>query len=219
MFPAYISSSYFLQLYALLQSQQDAAQQISRQTCWQGTLMSLFVRSPGSDGGSGSGRGDAASLGSFELSRSSGGNRLESLLERRPLGGDSVGRLEERDSASDSRSIDSLDTGELTSLSETPGDTPTPKAWGGKAGVLSLDLSQVHLFDRGDSGSQTPGSMQSTPSPLENAKPFPGASSLNDDCFLFSDNVSLGESFNSEVRTKIWCVSVEQAVTFSTSSY
>ncbi len=218
MFSTYISSSYFLQLYALLQSQQDAAQQISRQTCWQSTLMSLFVRSPGSDGGSGSGRGDAASLGSFELSRSSGANRLEPLLERRPLG-DSVGRLEERDSASDSRSIDSLDTGELMSLSETPGDAPTPKAWGGKAGVLSLDLSQLHLFDHGDGGSQTPGSMPSTPSPLENAKPFHGASSLNDDSFLFSDNVSLGESFNSEVRPKIWYVSMEQAVTFITSSY
>ncbi len=156
--------------------------------------------------------------GSFELSRSSGANRLEPLLERRPLG-DSVGRLEERDSASDSRSIDSLDTGELMSLSETPGDAPTPKAWGGKAGVLSLDLSQLHLFDHGDGGSQTPGSMPSTPSPLENAKPFHGASSLNDDSFLFSDNVSLGESFNSEVRPKIWYVSMEQAVTFITSSY
>uniref|UniRef100_A0A672MW73 Neurobeachin like 1 n=1 Tax=Sinocyclocheilus grahami TaxID=75366 RepID=A0A672MW73_SINGR len=189
---------YFLQMYALLQSQHDAALQISKQTCWQGILMSLFVRSPGSDGGSGLGRCDAASLGSFELSRSSGGNRLESPLECRPLG-DSVGRLnEERDSASDSRSIDSLDNGELMSLSETPGDAPTPKSWGGKAGVLSLDLSQLHLFDHGDSGSQTPGSMPSTPSPLENAKPFPGASSLNDDTFLFSDNVSLGESFNSE---------------------
>lgn len=181
-------------MYALLQSQQDAAQQISKQTCWQGTLMSLFVRS---DGGSGSGRGDAGSLGSFELSRSSGGSRLEPPLERRTLGD----RLEERDSASDSRSIDSLDNGELMSLSETPGDAATPKVWGGnlgKAGVLSLDLS-----DHGDSGSQTPGSMPSTPSPLENAKPFPGASSLNDDSFLFSDNVSLGESFNSEVRPKI----------------
>uniref|UniRef100_A0A8C1S6U9 Neurobeachin-like 1 n=1 Tax=Cyprinus carpio TaxID=7962 RepID=A0A8C1S6U9_CYPCA len=168
---------YFLQMYALLQSQQDAALQISKQTCWQGTLMSLFVRSPGSDGGSGSGR-----------------SRLEPPLERRPLGD----RLEERDSASDSRSIDSLDNGELMSLSETPGDAPTPKPWGVKAGVLSLDLSQLHRFDHGDSGSQTPGSMPSTPSPLENAKPFPGASSLNDDSFLFSDNVSLGESFNSE---------------------
>uniref|UniRef100_A0A672QFN9 Neurobeachin-like protein 2 n=1 Tax=Sinocyclocheilus grahami TaxID=75366 RepID=A0A672QFN9_SINGR len=188
----YICFSYFLQLYALLQSQQDAALQISRQTCWQGTLMSLFVRSTGSDGGSGSGRGDVASLGSFELSRSSGGNRLEPPLERRPLG-DGVGRLEERDSASDSRSIDSLDNGELMSLSETPGDAPTPKAWGRKAGVLSLDLSQLHLFDHGDSGSQTPGSMPSTPSPLENAKPFPGASSLNDDTNIYLCAVSIFE--------------------------
>lgn len=189
------------QLYALLQSQQDAALQISKQMCWQGTLMRLLVRSPGSDGGSSSGRGDAASLGSFELSRSTGANRLEPPLERRTLE-DSVGRLnEERDSVSDSRSIDSLDNGDLMSLSETPGDAPTPKAWGGK--VLSLDLSHVHLFDHGDSGSQTPGSMPSTPSPLENAKPFLGASSLNDDNFLFSDNVSLGESFNSEVSLEI----------------
>ncbi|XP_051567309.1 neurobeachin-like protein 1 isoform X1 [Myxocyprinus asiaticus] len=186
-------------LYALLQCQQEAAHQISRQMCWQDTLMRLFVRSPGSDGGSSSGRvGDAASLGSFELNRSSGGNRLE----RRALG-DSVGRLyEERDSVSDgtgdSRSIDSLDNGDLMSLSDTTGDTPTPKAWSSKAGVLSLDLSQVHLFDLGDSGSQTPGSMPSTPSPLENAKPYPGTSSLNDDRFLFSDNLSLGESFNNE---------------------
>lgn len=174
--------------------------------CWQDTLMRLFVRSPGSDGGSGSGRSDAASVGSFELSRSSGGNRLEPPLERRPLC-DGIGRLnEERDNISvgDGRSIDSLDNGEVMSLSDTPGDTPTPKAWVGKTGVLSLDLSQVHLFDRGDSGSQTPGSMPSTPSPIENAKAFPGTSSLNDDSFLFSDNVSLGESFNSgEVRLEI----------------
>lgn len=177
--------------------------------------MRLLVRSPGSDGGSSSGRGDASSLGSFELNRSTGANRLEPPLERRTIG-DSVGRLnEERDSVSDSRSIDSLDNGDLMSLSETPGDAPTPKAWGGK--VLSLDLSHVHLFDHGDSGSQTPGSMPSTPSPLENAKPFPGASSLNDDNFLFSDNVSLGESFNSEVSLEIWSVFLSGE--FITSSY
>lgn len=193
----------FLQLYALLQSQQDAALQISKQICWQDTLMRLFLRSTGSDGGSGSGRGDAASLGSFELSRSSGGNRLEPPLDRRPLC-DGIGRLnEERDNISvgDRRSIDSLDNGEVMSLSDTPGDAATPKSWIGKAGILNLDLSQVHLFDRGDSGSQTPGSMPSTPSPIENAKPFLGTSSLNEDSFLFSDNMSLGESFNSvEVR-------------------
>uniref|UniRef100_A0A8B9KZS8 Neurobeachin-like protein 2 n=1 Tax=Astyanax mexicanus TaxID=7994 RepID=A0A8B9KZS8_ASTMX len=115
----------------------------------------------------------------------------------------------------DSASLGSLEL-DMLSLTETPGDAPfnyyvnkSPKA--GKAGGLSLDLSQMHLFDQGDSGSQTPGSMPSTPSPLENAKPFPGApveretaSSLSDDSFLFSDNVSLGESFNNIVLCVMW---------------
>lgn len=171
--------------------------------------MRVLVRTPGSEGSTGSGRADSASLGSLELGRSGTGNRLEPPFDRRGLSS-SVGKLsDERDSVSDSRSIDSLDNGDMLSLTETPGDAPfnyyvnkSPKA--GKAGGLSLDLSQVHQFDPGDSGSQTPGSMPSTPSPLENAKPFPGAtaerettSSLPDDSFLFSDNVSLGESFNS----------------------
>ncbi|XP_030637055.1 neurobeachin-like protein 1 [Chanos chanos] len=197
-------------LYSLLQSQQDVAVQISKQLCWQETLMRLFVRSPGSEGGSG-GRGDAASLASLELGRG-GGNRLEPPPERRGLSG-SVGRLNEEreasDGAGDNRSIDSLDNGEVASLSDTPGDPHVPKPWAGKAGGLSLDLSQVHAFEQGDSGSQTPGSMPSTPSPLENSKPFPGTnaeqettSSMTDDSFLFSDNISLGESFNSAERTE-----------------
>ncbi|TRY98711.1 hypothetical protein DNTS_010265 [Danionella cerebrum] len=156
----------------------DAAQQISKQLCWQGTLMPLFVRTPSSDGGSG------ASLASLELSR----GRLEPPLEPRV-------HADERDSVS----IDSLDTGDLASLSSTPPvDAHTPRAWGGKAGDLSLDLSQLHVVEAGDNGSQTPGSITSTPSPVENAKPFSGVSCVGDDNFLFSDNASLGESFNAE---------------------
>uniref|UniRef100_A0AAR2M342 Neurobeachin-like protein 2 n=1 Tax=Pygocentrus nattereri TaxID=42514 RepID=A0AAR2M342_PYGNA len=182
-------------LYSLLQSQSDAALQISRQLCWQDSLMRLLVRSPGAEGSTGSFRADSGSLGSLELGRSGGGNRLEPPLDRRTLPS-TEGRLnDERDSVSDSRSIDSLDNGDMLSLTETPGDAPfnyyvnkSPKT--GKAGGLSLDLSQVHLFDQGDSGSQTPGSMPSTPSPLENAKPFPGAAaeretSLPDDMLVF----------------------------------
>ncbi|KAG9277810.1 neurobeachin-like protein 1 isoform X1 [Astyanax mexicanus] len=207
-------------LYSLLQSQPDAALQISRQLCWQDTLMRVLVRTPGTDGSTGSGRGDSASLGSLELGRSSAGNRLEPPIDRK-VPSNSMGKLnDERDSVSDSRSIDSLDNGDMLSLTETPGDAPfnyyvnkSPKA--GKAGGLSLDLSQMHLFDQGDSGSQTPGSMPSTPSPLENAKPFPGApveretaSSLSDDSFLFSDNVSLGESFNN-AEEELWRILLE----------
>ncbi|XP_028835507.1 neurobeachin-like protein 1 isoform X3 [Denticeps clupeoides] len=202
-------------IYSLLQSQQDAVQQISRQTCWQETFMRLFVRSPGGGSTEGnSNRGDAASLGSLELSRGSG-SRLEPPLERRNLSG-SMSRLNDEqyasDSVGDSRSIDSLDNGELVSLSDTPGDPPIPNPWvsTSKTGVLSLDLTHVHRAEQGENGSQTPGSMASTPSPLETSKPFPGTaaaerdtnSTLTDDSFLFSDNISLGESFSSTERTE-----------------
>uniref|UniRef100_A0AAY4EYE6 Neurobeachin-like protein 2 n=1 Tax=Denticeps clupeoides TaxID=299321 RepID=A0AAY4EYE6_9TELE len=179
------------QIYSLLQSQQDAVQQISRQTCWQETFMRLL-----------------------ELSRGSG-SRLEPPLERRNLSG-SMSRLNDEqyasDSVGDSRSIDSLDNGELVSLSDTPGDPPIPNPWvsTSKTGVLSLDLTHVHRAEQGENGSQTPGSMASTPSPLETSKPFPGTaaaerdtnSTLTDDSFLFSDNISLGESFSSTERTE-----------------
>ncbi|KAG7467392.1 hypothetical protein MATL_G00152830 [Megalops atlanticus] len=167
-------------LYQLLQSQQDAAQQISRQLCWQETLMRLFLRAPGG--------GDGPFI-------------------------EAVGRMDEErdtsDSVGDNRSEDSLDNGELLSLVDTPGEAQLSKPWAGKAGGLSLDLTQAHLYEHGDSGSQTPGSMPSTPSPMETSKPFPGApsereasSSFTEDSFLFSDDVSLGESFSSAERAE-----------------
>uniref|UniRef100_A0AAX7VSK3 Neurobeachin-like protein 2 n=1 Tax=Astatotilapia calliptera TaxID=8154 RepID=A0AAX7VSK3_ASTCA len=74
---------------------------------------------------------------------------------------------------------------------------------------LMLDLSHLQAYEGGESGSQTPGSMPSTPSPLETSKPFPGnsgdrdaTSSLTEDSFLFSDNISLGESFNNVERAE-----------------
>ncbi|MCJ8729842.1 hypothetical protein PDJAM_G00110980 [Pangasius djambal] len=154
-------------LYSLVQSQADTALQMSRQPCWQDTLIRVLVRSCSSDNGSGSGRGDSASLGSISSSRAELPVCVESLEEN----------------------------GEVLSLSETPSETSQSRG-------LSLDLSQVHALEQGDSGSQTP-------SPLENTKPFPGpaperetTSSLGDDSFLFSDNISLGESFNSTERTE-----------------
>lgn len=151
-----------------MQSQTDAAQQMSRQPCWQDTLIRVLVRNYSGDSGSGSGRGDSASLGSI------GSSRVEQVC------------------------AESLEENEVMSLSETPSETSQSRG-------LCLDLSQVHVLEQGDSGSQTP-------SPLENAKSFPGTaperettSSLGDDSFLFSDNVSLGESFNStEVKWSIY---------------
>uniref|UniRef100_A0A8C7KL21 Neurobeachin-like protein 2 n=1 Tax=Oncorhynchus kisutch TaxID=8019 RepID=A0A8C7KL21_ONCKI len=198
-------------LYQLLQSQQDAAREISRQLCWQETLMRLFLRSP-CEGGPG--RGDAASTCSLDLNLSRGsGSRLELPLERKGRAG-SAGRLvdEDRLSMSSRRSVDSLENGDVLSLLDTPvsqiGEGLLLKPWasgGGKAGGLSLDLSHMSAYEGGESGNQTPGSMVSTPSPLEaSAKAFPDASaaSLTEDSFLFSDNVSLGESFSCAERTE-----------------
>ena len=139
------------------------------------------------------------------LFRSGSGQRLELPAERRPRASSPSRLDDDRLSVGDSRSLDSLDNGDLVSLLDTPGDAQLPKAWAGpgKAGGLSLDLSHVQAYEQGDSGSQTPGSMPSTPSPLETAKPFPGgpvereaSSSLTEDSFLFSDDMSLGESFS-----------------------
>uniref|UniRef100_A0A665U2V5 Neurobeachin-like protein 2 n=1 Tax=Echeneis naucrates TaxID=173247 RepID=A0A665U2V5_ECHNA len=156
-----------LQVYQLLHSQHDAAAQISKQQCWQDTLMRLYLRGEGSLLLRSA---DTMSTCSLDLSRSGGSstNRLELPLDRRARAGSTsrLDRLEDdRLSIGDTRSVDT--------------------------------------YEGGESGSQTPGSMPSTPSPLEASKPFPGSSgdrdatsSLTEDCFLFSDNISLGESFN-----------------------
>ncbi|XP_064167820.1 neurobeachin-like protein 1 isoform X1 [Anguilla rostrata] len=202
-------------LYQLLQSQQDAALQISRQQCWQETLMRLFLRAPGGEGPAG-GRGDGSSTASLDLSRGSGGRPDPAPTPEKRALLEALGRADEErdasDSAGDSRSVDSLDAAELLSLGDAPADAPAHKPWAPKAGDLSLDLSQARLYEAGDSGSQTPGSMPSTPSPVETAKPFPGAPSereagggsapFAEDNFLFGDDLSLGESFNSLERSE-----------------
>lgn len=212
-----------LQVYQLLQSQQDAAAQIARQQCWQDTLMRLYLHGEGSLQLR---NADTVSTCSLDLNKSSGSgtNRLELPLERRARAG-SAGRLDrledDRLSIGDTRSVDSLENGDVISLLDTPSSSTSTepqvhsKPWVvGKSGGLMLDLSHLQAYD-GESGSQTPGSVPSTPSPLESSKPFPGTSvdrdansSLTEDSFLLSDNISLGESFNNaEVRwgiTGVW---------------
>lgn len=158
---------------------------------------------------------DTVSTCSLDLNRPNGGsaNRLELPLEKKARAG-SAGRLDrledDRLSIGDTRSVDSLDNGDVISLLDTPSSSASTepqlhvKPWVvGKSGGLMLDLSNLQAYEGGESGSQTPGSMPSTPSPLETSKPFLGSagdrdatSSLTEDSFLFSDNISLGESFN-----------------------
>ncbi|XP_041835153.1 neurobeachin-like protein 1 isoform X2 [Melanotaenia boesemani] len=201
-------------VYQLLQSNQDAAIQISKQQCWQDTLMRLYLRGEGSLPLRSS---DTVSACSLDLNRSA--NRLELPLDRRARAG-SHGRLDRLDddrlSIGDTRSVDSLENGDVISLLDTPSSSastepqPNAKPWVlGKSGGLMLDLSHLQAYEGGESGSQTPGSMPSTPSPLETSKPFPGCSgdrdatsSLTEDSFLFSDNISLGESINNTERAE-----------------
>ncbi|XP_071320781.1 neurobeachin-like protein 1 isoform X3 [Trachinotus anak] len=205
-------------VYQLLQSQQDAAVQISKQQCWQDTLMRLYLRGEGSLPLRSA---DTVSTCSLDLSRPGGSstNRLELPLERRARAG-SAGRLDrledDRLSIGDTRSVDSLENGDVISLLDTPSSSASTepqlhvKPWVvGKSGGLTLDLSHLQAYEGAESGSQTPGSMPSTPSPLEASKPFPGGSgdrdatsSLTEDSFLFSDNISLGESFNNTERAE-----------------
>uniref|UniRef100_A0A8C7YWS5 Neurobeachin-like 1 n=1 Tax=Oryzias sinensis TaxID=183150 RepID=A0A8C7YWS5_9TELE len=133
----------------------------------------------------------------------------------------SAGRLDRPEddwlSLGDARSVDSLESGDVISLLDTPSSSASTtepplqgKPWVvGKSGGLVLDLSHIQAYEGAESGNQTPGSMPSTPSPLETSKQFPGssgdrdpASSQVEDNFLFSDNISLGESFNSAERAE-----------------
>lgn len=161
--------------------------------------MRLYLRSDGSQPHRAT---DTISACSLDLSRHSGGGA--GRLEKRARAGSGGSRLEDdRFSVGDTRSVDSLESGDVVSLLDTPSSSAPVKPWVvGKSGGLMLDLSHLQAYEGGDSSSQTPGS---TPSPLETSKPFPGdreaTSSLTEDSFLFSDNISLGESFNTaEVR-------------------
>lgn len=177
--------------------------------------MRLYLRADGSLRAA-----DTVSTCSLDLNRlsCSNTNRLELPLEKRTRAGSAsrLDRLEDdRLSIGDTRSVDSLENGDIISLLDTPSSCASndpqlhiKHSGGGKLGGLMLDLSHIHVYEGGESGIQTPGSMPSTPSPLESSKPFPVStvdrdtnSSLAEDSFLFSDNISLGESFNnSEVR-------------------
>lgn len=156
---------------------------------------------------------DTVSTCSLDLSRTSGSNRLELPLERRARVGSATRLEDDRISIGDTRSMDSLENGDVISFLDTASTEPQlhGKPWVvGKSGGLTLDLSHIQAYECGESGSQTPGSMPSTPSPLETSKPFPGStsdrettSSLTEDSFLFSDNISLGESFNN-AEVRLW---------------
>ncbi|XP_034031730.1 neurobeachin-like protein 1 isoform X2 [Thalassophryne amazonica] len=207
-------------VYQLLQSEPDASVQISKQRCWQDTLLRLYLKGEGSSALQGADTISNCSL-EFGTSRpsSSNANRLELPLDRRSRASSSapLDRLDDDHlSIGDNRSVDSLENGDVISLLDTPSSCASTEPQlhikpyvVAKSGGLTLDLSHLQSYKGVESGSQTPGSMPSTPSPLETSKTFPGGSknrdatpSLNEDSYLFSDSISLEESFTNAERAE-----------------
>ncbi|KAG5833936.1 hypothetical protein ANANG_G00281190 [Anguilla anguilla] len=154
-------------LYQLLQSQQDAALQISRQQ------------------GSGAAR---------------------PRPERRALL-EGLGRADEERDASGQRRGQPLRGQPGRRGAAVPGRRarrrPGPQALGRQSRGLEFGPEPGPAVRGRGQRQPDPGSMPSTPSPVETAKPFPGSSApFAEDNFLFGDDLSLGESFNSLERSE-----------------
>uniref|UniRef100_G1P9B6 Neurobeachin like 1 n=1 Tax=Myotis lucifugus TaxID=59463 RepID=G1P9B6_MYOLU len=152
----------------ILQSQPDAAHQISQQVGWQDTLVRLFVKE----------KTDDEKINSFASANVS--SDQWSLDDRHSL--DSNTPLFQEDSS----------VGELSFKSENQ-----EEFWHSNPSHLSLDLSGIDSCELSDSGSQMPDSLPSTPSPIESTKSFSvqsdKESSITNDTG-FCDDFSLLES-------------------------
>uniref|UniRef100_A0A4W3HUZ0 Neurobeachin-like protein 2 n=1 Tax=Callorhinchus milii TaxID=7868 RepID=A0A4W3HUZ0_CALMI len=186
-------------IYRLLQSQQEAAQQLAKQVAWQETLVRLFLKENAENRDSAG--ADSLSPNSLDLSRQADprhSERLKNINVGSPMREE--GRLLDNDAAddnvskffgnksfdglADNKSIDSSHSSEILVEDEVSIGSPLTESlegaqaqteiWPPKMRDLILDLSSTVSYEMGDSESQTPGSTTSTPSPLEMAKPFPG---------------------------------------------
>ncbi|XP_028661999.2 neurobeachin-like protein 1 isoform X1 [Erpetoichthys calabaricus] len=182
-------------LHHLLQMHQDASQQISRQPGWQETLVKLFLRE-NAELRDGSSRTDSSSSSSLDLlkSRNSLAESHQGPEKKSP--GDLqilevLDGREEMDISMDSLIITDRPMG---NGSATPSELQS-RSWPGKPGDLTLDLSRIGSSEQEHSGSQTPGSLPSTPSPLETSKPFPSIQYDRETSLMTEDNFSFTEDF------------------------
>uniref|UniRef100_A0A4W3HXN9 Neurobeachin-like protein 2 n=1 Tax=Callorhinchus milii TaxID=7868 RepID=A0A4W3HXN9_CALMI len=211
-------------IYRLLQSQQEAAQQLAKQVAWQETLVRLFLKENAENRDSAG--ADSLSPNSLDLSRQADprhSERLKNINVGSPMREE--GRLLDNDAAddnvskffgnksfdglADNKSIDSSHSSEILVEDEVSIGSPLTESlegaqaqteiWPPKMRDLILDLSSTVSYEMGDSESQTPGSTTSTPSPLEMAKPFPGhhfdrESSTSDES-SYLDDASIYDTF------------------------
>ncbi|XP_078085109.1 neurobeachin-like protein 1 isoform X2 [Mustelus asterias] len=191
-------------IYRHLQSQQDAAQQIAKQTSWQETFVRLFLKEnaesresagvdilnnnsldfgkqtdPQFETKIGAGRSRTTSEESQtrddKLSEGDSVDNmpLNKLFENRSFDG-LVDRFTDSSHSSEMLLDDEASTD--SALTESLGENlAQSEDWPPKGRSLTLDLSSAASYEMGDAESQTPGSIASTPSPLEMPRHFPGA--------------------------------------------
>uniref|UniRef100_A0A2K6FFC6 Neurobeachin like 1 n=1 Tax=Propithecus coquereli TaxID=379532 RepID=A0A2K6FFC6_PROCO len=192
-----------LQILQILQSQPDAAHQISQQVGWQDTLVRLFLKANFENGNTLHKHSRAVlmkdnnkNISTEDFKR----NFDEKTDEEKTNSFASANTSSDQWSLEDKHSLDSntllfqedSSVGELSFKSENQ-----EEFWHSNPSHLSLDLSGIDSREMSDSGSQMPDSLPSTPSPIESSKSFSvqsdKESSITND-MGFSDDFSLLES-------------------------
>uniref|UniRef100_A0A8D1WCJ0 Neurobeachin like 1 n=1 Tax=Sus scrofa TaxID=9823 RepID=A0A8D1WCJ0_PIG len=186
-----------------LQSQPDAAHQISQQVGWQDTLVRLFLKANFENGNTPHKhirtilmKDSDKNIATEDIKRSFDEKTDEEKISSFASAHVSSDQwsLEDRHSLDSNTPLFQEDSsvGELSFKSENQ-----EEFWHSNPSHLSLDLSGIDSYELSDSGSQMPDSLPSTPSPIESAKSFSvqsnKESSVTND-MGFSDDFTLLES-------------------------
>ncbi|KAM8934102.1 neurobeachin-like protein 1 [Pelodytes ibericus] len=191
----------------ILQLQQEAAYQLAQQLGWQETLVRLFLKE------------NSESKSSFKVIcannlREEDKRSLNEDLQRMCSGIMAVDREESFTCSNntgnswsvDSKSLDSSIQSSCTLMDDEEASFSEAKLrledqddlWPGDHSHLTLELTP---FDLGENENQTPGSLASTPSPVEVSKSFSmnqsDKESNNSNDLLFRDNISLSVNLES----------------------
>ncbi|TKC49688.1 hypothetical protein EI555_016858 [Monodon monoceros] len=161
----------------ILQSQPDAAHQISQQVGWQDTLVRLFLKANFENGNTLHKHGRAVvmkdndkNISAEDMKRNSDEKTDEEKISSFASAHVSSDQwsLEDRYSLDSNTPLFQEDSlmGELSFKSENR------EFWHNNPSHLSLDLSGIDSCELSDSGGQMPDSLPSTPSPIESTKSF-----------------------------------------------
>lgn len=201
-----------------MQSQLDAAQQISQQLGWQDTLIRLFlkenseVRIGFKENRADSSREEEKKCPPEELQK----HQTDKTEGDKTVSFGSVNGLFDQWSLEDNKSLDvpahfsvmpleDASTAEMSFRSED-----REELWHSNPSHLSLDLSSVDSYELADIVNQMTDSQPSTPSPIENTKPFSGQTDkelgvIND--VGFTTDLSLLENQGVSNSLFMWLIS------------